>query len=283
MMQLSMLMRRHFETIMDTKAGWVLRHYYRYYMMPSAVRRGYLSSLWKSHVNLENPKQHANTNVFEEFFDGHASGNGIWKWRHYFDIYEKHFAKFRGKSVNVLEIGVYSGGSLEMWERYFGTNANIYGVDINDACRIYETSRIKIFIGDQKDRHFWREVKLGIPALDIVIDDGGHGFEQQVASIEELLPFMRPGGVYICEDLHGVFNRFASYVHGLSHKLNDYGLMREFRDDNERRIVCDCTAFQSAIGSIHFYPFVTVLERNDHKVTELISQKHGTQWQPFLN
>ena len=86
-----------------------------------------------------------------------------------------------------------------MWKKYFGTKANIYGVDINAACRTYETDRIKVFIGDQKDRPFWRDVKQKIPALDIVIDDGGHGFDQQVVSLEELLPFLRPGGVYLCE------------------------------------------------------------------------------------
>jgi len=49
-----------------------------------------------------------------------------------------------------------------MWVEYFGTKANIYGVDINAACRMYETARIKIFIGDQKDHLFWRDVKLKI-------------------------------------------------------------------------------------------------------------------------
>jgi hypothetical protein len=279
MIQLGRLMRRKFA---DTRAGWLLRRYYRYYMMPSAVRRGYYSNLQWSDVVFTHGNHTLNNNDFQKYFDNHTSGNGIWKWYHYFDIYDRHFHKFREQEVNVLEIGVYSGGSLEMWERYFGEKANIYGVDVNAACRMYETDRIKIFIGDQKDRLFWRDVKLKIPALDIVIDDGGHGFEEQVSSLEELLPFMRPGGVYFCEDVHGAFNRFASYVHGMSHKLNDYSLMCEFPDDNERRIVCGCTSFQSAIGSIHLYPFVTVLERNEPKVTELRAPKRGTQWQPFL-
>ena len=38
------------------------------------------------------------------------------KWVHYFDIYEKHFERFRGKSPVVLEIGVSGGGSLAMWK-----------------------------------------------------------------------------------------------------------------------------------------------------------------------
>lgn len=283
MMQRRRLMRRMFNKFMDTGPGWLLRRYFRYYMMPSAVRKGYNSNLHWSAARPRDADNDIDKNDFQMFFDDHNTGNGIWKWRHYLNIYEAHFRKFRGTNVNILEIGVYSGGSLEMWESYFGKETNIYGIDINEACRIYENGRIKIFIGDQKDRFFWRDVKLKIPALDIVIDDGGHGFEQQVVTLEELLPFMRPGGIYICEDLHGVFNRFASYVHGLSHKLNDYSLMREFRDDNERRIICDCTSFQSAIGSIHLYPFVTVLERNRFKIDELRAQKRGTQWQSFLD
>jgi hypothetical protein len=53
-------------------------------------------------------------NRLTEFFDNRKSGQGIWKWRHYFDVYDRHFSKFRGQEVNIVEIGVFSGGSLEM-------------------------------------------------------------------------------------------------------------------------------------------------------------------------
>ena len=42
------------------------------------------------------------------------------KWVHYFDIYERHFERFRGKSPTMIEIGVQGGGSLAMWKEYFG-------------------------------------------------------------------------------------------------------------------------------------------------------------------
>jgi hypothetical protein len=48
------------------------------------------------------------------------------KWMHYFDIYEHHFARFRGKSPTVLEIGVKGGGSLAMWKR--GLTCDVEGV-----------------------------------------------------------------------------------------------------------------------------------------------------------
>lgn len=47
---------------------------------------------------------------------------------HYFDIYERHFEKFIGKGINILEIGVSHGGSLQMWKDYFGDKAMIFGL-----------------------------------------------------------------------------------------------------------------------------------------------------------
>ena len=43
--------------------------------------------------------------------------------------------RFIGRAVNVVEIGVYSGGSLRMWRDYFGESAVIHGVDIEEECR----------------------------------------------------------------------------------------------------------------------------------------------------
>src|SRR5215211_8306674 len=69
-------------------------------------------------------------NPLEAYFDTLTEGPGIWKWRHYFQIYHRHLSKFVGRSPHVLEIGVYSGGSLPMWLDYFGEGTQVYGVDI---------------------------------------------------------------------------------------------------------------------------------------------------------
>src|ERR1700722_9348231 len=107
----------------------------------------------------ENPKpSDQSKNPLERFFDERTTGPGIWKWRHYFEIYDRHFRHFRGKEITFLEIGIFSGGSLDMWADYFGPKARIYGVDIEPACRAYENERIKVFIGDQADRQFWAQV-----------------------------------------------------------------------------------------------------------------------------
>ncbi len=221
-------------------------------------------------------------NRLAAYFEANRDGPGIWKWLHYFDIYERHFRKFAETPAHVLEIGVYSGGSLGMWKSYFGPQSSIYGVDIEKDCALYNDAQVKIKIGDQGDPNFWQAFKTQTPMLDVVIDDGGHRPEQQLTTFQQILPHIRPGGVYLCEDIHGPQNMFALYLHQLSASLNACQNFRNNPDDPERRIVAEATDFQARIHSIHFYPYVAVVECNKEAVTELRAPKRGTQWQPFL-
>jgi hypothetical protein len=221
-------------------------------------------------------------NPLMNYFVTHNTGAGIWKWLHYFDVYHRHLQRFRGRRLNVLEIGIYSGGSLAMWREYFGPGATIYGVDIEPACKAYENDWTRVFIGDQGDRKFWRLFKAQAPAMDVIIDDAGHEPNQQIISLEELLPSMKEGGVYICEDIHGTRNKFASFVYGLADRLNS-GTAAGDLDDAEHRLSIKAMGVQCLIQGISLYPFIAVLERTSGRVSEFVAPKHGTEWQPFLS
>lgn len=220
------------------------------------------------------------TNPLLDYFQNHQQGPGIWKWMHYFDIYHRHFKKFIGREVHILEVGIYSGGSLPMWRQYFGKDCRVYGVDIEEDCMVYEDDRTEVFIGDQADRSFWKRVKEAAPKIDIVIDDGGHQPEQQVVTLEEMLPHLRPGGVYLCEDIHGACNRFSGYIHGLASSLHATApcSMASGVDG----LAHTPSEFQAAIDSIHVYPYVAVIEKREELLQQLIAPKHGTRWQPFF-
>jgi hypothetical protein len=208
-------------------------------------------------------------NDLEEYFDRHVTGLGIWKWRHYFEIYDRHLSKFRGANVHLLEVGVYSGGSLGMWRSYLGENAHVYGVDIEPACRAYEDEGIRVLIGDQSDRNFWQRFKREVPLLDVVIDDGGHKAFQQIATLESLLPHLQPGGVYICEDIGGFSSRFLSYLDGLARNLY-------LGDDR-----LEANELQRLVDSLHSYPYVSVIERRVATLDHFESPRHGTEWARF--
>jgi cephalosporin hydroxylase len=221
-------------------------------------------------------------NPLRAYFNAHRQGPGIWKWDHYLDVYHRHFSKFRGRQVTVLEIGIYSGGSLLMWRDYFGADCTIYGVDIQSECLAYENAFTHVLIGDQADPRFWAKAKQSLPRLDIVIDDGGHGYAQQRKTLECLLPHMCPGGVYVCEDVHGAENRFAAFSFGIVDALNNAQYMAHDLDDPEKRLVSKTVGLQAAIKAICFYPFIMTIELQDTTVSQLIAPKRGTKWQPFV-
>ncbi len=89
-----------------------------------------------------------------------------------------------------------------MWRKYFGEQANIFAVDINPECKKFEEEKTKIFIGSQEDETFLDQLASQLPALDILIDDGGHTMNQQIVTFRNLFPAVKDGGIYLVEDTH---------------------------------------------------------------------------------
>jgi 23S rRNA U2552 (ribose-2'-O)-methylase RlmE/FtsJ len=187
----------------------------------------------------------------------------IHKWVHYFEIYHRHFERFRGRPVTVLEFGVSHGGSLQMWRNYFGRKTRIYGVDVDPRCAKLGGRHIKVFIGDQEDREFLRSIADEIGPVDVLIEDGGHTMGQQIATFEEFYPRMAPDGVFLIEDLHtsywdsygGGYRRpgtFVEYAKGLVDQLNAW-------HSREEELVVD--DFTRSTKSVHFYDSIIVFER----------------------
>jgi hypothetical protein len=200
----------------------------------------------------------------------------VWKWLHYFDVYHRHLRRFVGRPVTVVEVGIYSGGSLPMWREYFGLGCHIHGIDIMPECMAYAGPQVTVHTGDQADRRFWADFRKQVPVVDILIDDGGHEPEQQTVTLEEMLPHLAPGGVYICEDIHGTKNEFSECVHALADTLNEF-------DSREPNVLsAAASGLQAAVDGIHFYPYMTVVEMRAATISRLVAPKHGTQWQPFL-
>ena len=66
------------------------------------------------------------------------SKNFSFKLENYFDAYHENFKEFRNKEITFVEIGIFQGGSLEIWKKYFGDKARIIGIDINPECKKFE-------------------------------------------------------------------------------------------------------------------------------------------------
>ena len=70
-----------------------------------------------------------------------------------------------------------------------------------------EGGRVRTFVGQQQDESFLAQVVDETGPLDIVIDDGSHVGPQTLVSFRFLFPRLRPGGIYVIEDMQTSYSR----------------------------------------------------------------------------
>jgi len=144
--------------------------------------------------------------------DKSSKGHGYTKY------YEKHLKARRAWNLNVLELGVREGWSMKMWHDYF-ENSKICGIDNDDEglCpKSFFEDRIAFELGSQDDASFLNDICDRHGPFDLIIDDCSHISPLTIKSFEILFPRLKPGGLYIIEDLH-VCDYDAHYLpHGPS-------------------------------------------------------------------
>lgn len=206
--------------------------------------------------------------------------NRIHKWTHYFDIYDQYFSRYRGTDVHLLEIGVYHGGSLQMWKQYLGKKARLWGVDIIPYCKEFEEDQITILIGDQSDKNSLGQLVEQIPRIDIVIDDGGHTMKQQINTFEVLYPRLAPTGIYVCEDLNtsywrdygGGYRRRDTFIE-YSKSFIDY--IHAWHSEDTRKL--SVSDFTRSTYAVHYYDNILVIEKRP-----IIKPEHRMTGKPAL-
>jgi SAM-dependent methyltransferase len=129
----------------------------------------------------------------------------------YLIFYEELFHHIRHSPLNILEVGVFHGGSLLMFSRYF-PEARLLGVDLNlPPSQFYEeydkyqlANRVKVLQGSQSDKRFLDNAIYDTFAgqqLDIVIDDASHIYKHTKITFNHVfINRLKSGGTYIIED-----------------------------------------------------------------------------------
>lgn len=130
----------------------------------------------------------------------------------YFPAYDQLLAAYRNRPITFVEVGVFEGGSLFMWREFFGPQARIIGIDFNPAAKKWEENGFEMFIGSQSSPEFWEYFFDQVGTVDILLDDGGHTYIQQIMTTEMGLENINNGGMLIVEDTH------TSYMDGFGEK-----------------------------------------------------------------
>lgn len=201
-------------------------------------------------------------------------------FHNYTEVYSQHFAPLRDKRIKFLEIGIYTGDSVKMWERYF-PKAELHFIDINAERIKYLSKRSRYHFLDQGDEKALKRFAGEVGGqFDIIIDDGGHTMKQQMTSFKKLFPLLKRGGLYIVEDLHtSYWNAYGGngdfknpnagpgttleFLKNLVEDVNYVGAATECADLNKAPpdVKQDLSYYQRHISSIHFYSSLCIIEK----------------------
>lgn len=155
----------------------------------------------------------------------------MWEALDYGAVYDPLFAPLRDEPITFLELGWgewcpelkshanpnVGGRSAAAWRDYF-TKADIHVVDIEDKnCTV---PGVNLWRGSQADADFLAEVHADAGDFDVIVDDASHISSLTITSFQLLWPYLKPGGIYIVEDLHSSFH---SYWFGASEASIDPG------------------------------------------------------------
>jgi hypothetical protein len=122
----------------------------------------------------------------------------------YLPLYQQLLISKKGSAKNVLEIGIWKGGSIKLWHEFF-TNATIYGLDIMDYNEVWDVLKnnekivlhtsIDAYEDDFINKYFTNK------KFDFIIDDGPHTLESMKKFIKSYSPLMEEDGIFIIEDI----------------------------------------------------------------------------------
>ncbi len=176
----------------------------------------------------------------------------------YFAIYDELFSRYRNKKITFIEIGILGGGSLFMWREFFGSQARIIGIDLNPNAKKWEKHGFEIYIGSQSDENFWRNFIKDIGPVDVVLDDGGHTYEQQIITAEMLISIINDNGMLVVEDTH------TSYMSGFGSKRYSFvNYTKNIIDKiNQRFGEFNTTCSEKRIWSVQSFESITAFHVN---------------------
>ena len=154
----------------------------------------------------------------------------------YFQTYLKIAADL-GPRVSVLEIGIWQGESLRMWQALFPL-AKVTGVDYQTEDRVWPPGTVQVISPQDSPALPGLLEQAGVLPLDLVVDDASHQPAQTARTFELLWPLVSPGGYYVVEDTW-FSDEFSASVAALARLVD------------ERDAECDYVHFRWGMAIAH--------------------------------
>ena len=126
----------------------------------------------------------------------------------YIEFYENYF-KTKRDCVTLLEIGMMTGGSMHLWQKYF-TKYTLVGLDLAPTWNQLRPFQIEVeqdpnitLIFNCDSRSPDMPSAIFDKEFNFVIDDGDHSVSAQIDTFTNYWPVVQDKGVYFIEDVIG--------------------------------------------------------------------------------
>ena len=188
-------------------------------------------------------------------------------WTGFLKIYNEYFKNFKNEEINILEIGVDKGKSLELWRSYF-TKAKICGIDIGKMN--FKIEGVELITADQTDTQALKTICEKYKSFDIIIDDGSHVSKHIIASFKFLFDYLSEGGLYAVEDLQtSYFPRFGGSRINLNKNNTALNFLKSLTDsinfEHNDKPFYKKKKFDGLVEYIHFYQNIAILKKGKSK------------------
>jgi len=154
----------------------------------------------------------------------------------YLQIYENLFNNKRYTALNILEVGIYKGRSIQLWRDYF-YNADIYGIDINDISVItnkYALNDKNVKLFTNTDAYSYEFITKNFIdkniKFDILIDDGSHVLISHILFLVKYIGLIAENGILIIESIQDI-NEIEILKLFVPYELEKYVEIYDLRDN----------------------------------------------------
>ena len=242
-----------------TPAPYVARHLPWHVVQPEGEFLYYLDHAEGSSCSYRWFTRHERSDSVRGLYARHQ-GKVSTKWDSYLDVYEDCFRPLKQQPVDLLEIGIQNGGSLDIWSKYFPRARSLTGCDINPRCSLlrYEDPRVQVIVGHVNEPDTYRRILERAPQFDIIIDDGSHRSHDVLTSFLSYFPLLKPGGLYLVEDMHCAY--WEAYGGGIFNDRSPAAFFRHMLDainrDHFKKDIPAGKLFQSFLPGEQFERFL---------------------------
>lgn len=123
----------------------------------------------------------------------------------YLPFYERYFRPHQDHA-SILEIGVMTGGSLLLWQRWF-RSLRATGIDLREGYNETRAWQSEI----EAICHWGVDSTADDPGVELdqyqfIIDDGDHSLAGQWKTFLNFWPLVKPNGTYFIEDIENEHN-----------------------------------------------------------------------------